>query len=265
MINDNPEKRWGLISTFIIHFIMMLIFLVMQVNPNVPEEEYVELAFSVASVRAERYSPPPPPPRVNPPTQTTNAKNSKPREIVKLPQRKMIEEEAPVLKPPPRERVYVEKDPARLSERELPTPEQPAREENKVDLKDRYIGNREDIPSPVSATDTRPGQVNNNRETGEGLSPVQSFSIEWTSGNRERLRGSLPTYPSGLNKSVTIRIRLFVLPDGTIGQMIPLQKGDARLESVALQALQTWRVNKLESNAPQVPQQGIVTFIFRVE
>ena len=176
----------------------------------------------------------------------------------------MLEKEPAVIEPPPRERVYMEQDPARLSNEQRITSE-PEREDSKPDLRERYIGRREDAPNPAITTGQRPLRGPESSEAGEGTSPARSFSIEWTGGDREKLRGDLPSYPQGLNKSAIIGIRFFVLPDGTVGRMIPLQKGVAALESLTLQALKNWRFNPLPSNAPQIQQQGIVNFIFRVE
>jgi TonB family protein len=42
-----------------------------------------------------------------------------------------------------------------------------------------------------------------------------------------------------------IRLRFWVLPDGTVGEVYPLQKGNAELERVAADYLRRWRFNAL--------------------
>lgn len=265
-MNKRTEGRWGIISSFVIHILFFLFFLIVHVTSYQQPEEFVELTFANAfAIPSERYSPPPPPPKTSPPPATRqNKQNNQAREVVKLPQRRMLEQEKSEIEPPPKERIYMEQDPSRIGTRQEVSRE-PQREEIKPDPRERYIGKREDVPSPLATTSTRPSPSQQSSQYGEGLAPAQAFSIEWTGGIRGKIRGDLPQYPSGLNKSATIRIRFFVLPDGSVGQMIPLQKGDATFEGVSLKALKNWQFNRLESNAPQIPQQGTVTFIFRVE
>lgn len=239
------------------------------INLNPPPPEFVELTLASAfTTPSERYSPPPLPARSSPPPVSTVTKQNQKdqaREVVKLPQRRMLEQEKTEVQPPPKERIYVEENPSRLGTQRDAIVSEPQREEIKPNLRERYIGKREDIQGPQTTTGDRPSLSQQPSQYGEGLAPAQSYSIEWSGGNREKIRGDLPLFPTGVNKSATIRIRFFVLPDGSIGQMIPLQKGEATFESVSLKALKTWQFNKLEADAPQIPQQGVVTFIFRVE
>ena len=44
-----------------------------------------------------------------------------------------------------------------------------------------------------------------------------------------------------------------------------LQKGETRLESVTLNALRKWLFSPLDSNAPQVRQEGVITFVYKLE
>ncbi|PIE35512.1 hypothetical protein CSA56_03975 [candidate division KSB3 bacterium] len=40
---------------------------------------------------------------------------------------------------------------------------------------------------------------------------------------------------------VELRLKFWVLPDGTVGEVVPLQRGDVRLERAAIQYLKSWR------------------------
>jgi protein TonB len=96
--------------------------------------------------------------------------------------------------------------------------------------------------------------------------PIEKpYEISWDGFDREVQYDPLPTYPPGVNKEVRIKIRITVLPDGTVGDMIPTQKGDVTLESITMKALKQWRLNPLEPSAPQVNQSGDVTFRFVLE
>ena len=86
--------------------------------------------------------------------------------------------------------------------------------------------------------------------------------IEWGGGgNRIVLYKKVPQFPPGANTSAQIRIRFTVLADGTVSNMVPLQKGDPILERSAMEALRQWRFNPLKEERVMV---GIITFTFRL-
>ncbi len=97
---------------------------------------------------------------------------------------------------------------------------------------------------------------------GGSLKAEKPYEISWEGGDREIIADVIPKYPEGIYKEVLIRIKISVLPNGTVGDMIPLQKGDATLESLTMKALKQWRFNPLETGAPQVDQSAIVSFRF---
>ena len=88
------------------------------------------------------------------------------------------------------------------------------------------------------------------------------YIISWEGFEREVLFDPLPVYPDGVNKEVRIKIRITVLPDGSIGDMNLLQKGDAKLESITMKTLKQWRLNPLEPSAIQKNQQAEIAFRF---
>lgn len=73
----------------------------------------------------------------------------------------------------------------------------------------------------------------------------------------------LPEYTEKVN--ARIRVQITVNPEGRIVRRIPLRKGNPKLESAAMDALQRWRFNALPPGAPQDNQTGTVTFTFRLE
>ncbi|MDX9791003.1 MAG: energy transducer TonB [Candidatus Kapabacteria bacterium] len=87
--------------------------------------------------------------------------------------------------------------------------------------------------------------------------------IEWGGGgNRIVLHKPLPKFPSGVNTNAELKFRFTVMPDGTVGRIIPLQKADPRLETAALAALRQWRFNVLKED---VVMEGVIplTFVLR--
>jgi len=99
------------------------------------------------------------------------------------------------------------------------------------------------------------------RGSGPGLG--EGFGdIDWGGGgNRVVLSKKIPTFPPGVNTSAQIKIRFIVRPDGTVSQMVPLQKADPRLERAAMDALRQWRFNPLKEDIDMV---GIIPFTFKL-
>lgn len=84
--------------------------------------------------------------------------------------------------------------------------------------------------------------------------------IEWGGGgNRIVLHKPLPKFPSGVNTNAELKFKFTVMPDGTVGRIIPLQKADPRLETAALNALKQWRFNVLKEN---IIMEGVIPLTF---
>jgi TonB family protein len=98
---------------------------------------------------------------------------------------------------------------------------------------------------------------------GSGAGKGAGYGLEWGGGgNRVVLHKEMPKYPSGVNTSVQIKIRFTVLPNGSVGAILPMQKGDPVLERAAIEALRRWQFNPLNDTKDMV---GFITFTFRVQ
>jgi periplasmic protein TonB len=86
------------------------------------------------------------------------------------------------------------------------------------------------------------------------------FKIEGQAALRSILVKQLPNYPENLQQEAVVRIRFTVLPNGLIGEMIPVLKGSDILEKITMEAFKQWRFNPLPPNVPQVTEQGFITF-----
>jgi len=62
-----------------------------------------------------------------------------------------------------------------------------------------------------------------------------------------------------------IEMILWVLPNGRVDRVIPLMKGDAELERIAIQYLKQWRFAPLPQEKPQVEQSGTILVKFRLQ
>ncbi len=91
------------------------------------------------------------------------------------------------------------------------------------------------------------------------------FEIDFQ-GKRERTIYSytIPTYPAGAEKEVDLVFQVTIAPDGTVENVFPLTKGDARLEVASINALNKWRFEPLPKSMPQINQKVVVVFPYRL-
>lgn len=74
----------------------------------------------------------------------------------------------------------------------------------------------------------------------------------------------LPAYPSGVDKEINIKLRFSILPDGTVGTIIPLTKADTRLEDAAINSLRQWRFEALNPSQSNLEQTAVIVFPYRL-
>jgi uncharacterized protein (TIGR02145 family) len=87
----------------------------------------------------------------------------------------------------------------------------------------------------------------------------QEFKSLDSSKNRVVLNKVLPPSPSNLDRTVKVPLSFTVLPDGTVGEVIPLSKGDPSLEVSSMKTLKKWKFNPIEDN---IIMKGEITFTF---
>lgn len=102
-----------------------------------------------------------------------------------------------------------------------------------------------------------------NKAEGEGSF---GFDIDWGGqGTRRIYSYILPDYPEGVNKEIDIRLRFSILPDGTVGNILPLTKADTRLENAAINSLRQWRFEALAPGQKQTEQAAVIVFPYRLQ
>ena len=103
---------------------------------------------------------------------------------------------------------------------------------------------------------------------GNGIGGGGSFGydIDWGGkGKRKIYSYTKPEYPEGVRKEADIRLKFTILPDGTVGSIIPLTKADTRLENLAINSLRQWRFEALSKNQKQVEQIAVIVFPYRLQ
>jgi len=102
--------------------------------------------------------------------------------------------------------------------------------------------------------------------TGSGVGEAVAVSVEWNEGGtRKKIGGELPSYPSGVKVEAQIKIEAVVEPDGSVKSCKPTQKGNTKLEEVAMEKVRLWMFEKLRSSLPQKDQTCVITFNYRLQ
>ena len=132
----------------------------------------------------------------------------------------------------------------------------PASDKKEISEKRTELSN-ETVVSNSSST-----KKGNNSETEGDF----GFDIDWGGkGTRKIYSFILPQYPEGVKKEVNIKLQFSILPDGTVGTIIPKIKADTRLENVAINSLRQWRFEPLGPNQKQVEQMAVIVFPYRLQ
>ncbi len=250
------------------HLLLILLFFLWKINFNFNPPEYSEIAFIASTEQVQpaktKETVKPQPSRAVPKQQaptpkeatTETPENAVP---VELPKRRMLEQEPPEI---------AERQADKLA---------PAQEGEKLPVR-REMQNdqRVEVP-PTSSTGEKisPGAQNlalsgaktspTSENISGGTAQTQPYTIEGEAADRTVLKKVIPEYPENLQKEAVVKIRFSVLPDGRVGQMIPVQKDAPQLENVTMEALRQWRFNPLSPSSEQRTVQGVITFRYELK
>ena len=90
-----------------------------------------------------------------------------------------------------------------------------------------------------------------------------AFDIEGPAAQRKVLYKPREFPEIQLDTEVNIRLKFWVLPDGSVGEVLPLQRGDIRLERAAIEYLRNWRFTPVAPNQPKV--WGIIPITYKLQ
>jgi outer membrane biosynthesis protein TonB len=218
----------GLIHGGII-VLLMLIYLPLDYSPS----EYVELSFGISTKTGSSGAKGTQIEKVEevskPEIKSQTQEKNKEVKEVKLPQAKNTSDEN-VIKPADKNKEVSEKSTEKNDE------------ENTSDV-------------------TTEGQ--GNKAEGEGSF---GFDIDFGGqGTRKIYSFLLPEYPDGVKKEADIKLEFKILPDGTVGTIIPKIKADTRLENAAINSLRQWRFEPLSPYQKQSEQTAVIVFPYRLQ
>lgn len=231
-MSSKKSSRISYTISFALHAIVILLFLLINLSFDYVPSEYVELSFGISDQ-----------------TGSSGAQGNK---------------------------INIIKETSQPSEKEQSKEKNP--EVKEVDLPIAVNTEDENIIKPANnekETAEQSNEINtetvvsNSKSSEEGNSSVEGnfgFDIDWGGkGTRKIYSFILPQYPEGVKKEVNIKLQFTILPDGTVGTIIPKMKADTRLENAAINSLRQWRFEALSSNQRQVEQTAVIIFPYRLQ
>lgn len=232
-MNDKKISRTSFTISVLIHALLLLLFMMLNLSFEYEPSEYVELSFGVSTEGGSSGS--------------EGSQVEKIEEIAK-----------------PEEKTITEEKNKEVKEVDLPIAENTS-EENII----KPAENDDDISVETKALITEPvvsevvSAGESNKAEGEGS---YGFDIDWGGkGMRKIYSFNLPQYPSGVKKEIDIKLQFTILPDGTIGTIIPRIKADTKLENAAINSLRQWRFEALHKSQKQVEQTAVIIFPYRLQ
>lgn len=232
-MNYNSIKNLSFSISLLFHLLLLLLFLILKFSIYYPEKDYVELSFGVSGEQGSSG---------NIGSQITEVEElSKPEEK--------------------NETIDKSKE---VKEVELPKAKNTS-EENIIKpadkMKEKTTASKTESKEKAEDKVTTEGQ--GNLAEGEGSF---GFDINWGGkGTRKIYSYNIPSYPEGVQKEIGIRLKFSILPDGTVGTIIPITKADTKLENAAINALRQWRFEPLTQNQKQVEQTAVIVFPYRLQ
>ncbi|NOY77176.1 MAG: hypothetical protein GXO76_04835 [Calditrichaeota bacterium] len=253
------DSKKSLLISAGFHGVLILLFLLIQVRPSLNVPEYVEMSFVGAAVSSQpgrtRGKTLPVKKEAAPPA-VQRATSTPKQEIVRLPKRRMSEEEEPFLRVKEENKIAVQSETPILPEEKT----NPQNEELPPGLPQQTpVTGQKGLPVPANL------ESNQQKETpplvpGASEEANHLFKIEGEASRRRVLSKVIPTYPKGYHGEGIIKLRFRILPNGLVTDIVPILKGDAVLERVTIEAFQQWRFDPIPENKPQKTVAGVITF-----
>lgn len=266
------SKYEGWMASILFHGILSLIFLFVVYDNPIDISDYANLTFSNFSqinlpvIEENALSPTPPSPAT-----VTSPRSSQPRSApisqlnrkIDLPTRRMTEHDV--------NRIPVE------SHGQLTRSDQADvidTERDAIHGVNDNLSSLDDNILNATKTGTKPSDKSIGQKVDAVATPGQKggdiqfekpYVISWQGVDRGEPSGKLPEYPEGINIEGKINIKITVLPNGTMGDLLITKKLDATLETAVLNAMKSWRFRELRPDEPQVNQTATITYSFKLQ
>ncbi len=133
----------------------------------------------------------------------------------------------------------------------------------KTEIDDNIINKSEISDVEDSSILTNDDYLNSitNRLLGESESD-SPYILEGEITNHRILKKVIPVYPEGVQQNSKVKLKFDVLPDGSVTNIIIIQKANPQLEFNSLGAMSQWKFNPISQD---VVRKGIITFIYELQ
>ena len=232
-MSSKKSSKISYIISFVFHSVVIALFLLINLSFDYIPSEFVELSFGNSDQ-----------------TGSSGAQGNK-IDIIKEVPKQSEKEQTQEINPEVKE---VELPEAKNTEDENVI--KPADDEKEI------AEEKSDITTEEIESNSN-GSEEGNESSAEG---DFGFDIDWGGkGTRKIYSFVLPQYPDGVKKEVNIKLQFTILPDGTVGTIIPKIKADTRLENAAINSLRQWRFEALSNRQKQVEQTAVIIFPYRLQ
>jgi TonB family protein len=258
------ERQIGWAGSLGLHALLLLLFFFLHVPEVVQKQEFVEVSWGATSLPSMNTNVAPATPstvKETAPAIKQRTPSQRVSQPVLPPERRTLDLSDEVVQVPKTDKMDVPEMGSKI-----PTAEQPKVGERETRT-GQELGERERT-TPGSQTGTGPGGTSPLGSIGAGADVGRgvSYSVQWLDGGSRRLLSfNLPRYPEGVNVEAQVQILTVVMPDGSVKAVSPAQKAHPKLEEVAMKEVRQWRFEPLRSTQPQLEQNAVITFLFKLK
>lgn len=265
-LNKITDLHKSVLYSVVFHFVLLVLFLLMHSGLDLPDTEFAEIGFvSAASTRAYRPSVKKVAPAQAAPASTVQESAPPPAPKIEakappvnIPKRRMLEDEEPQI---------TKRTPGKLSptaDVAKPTPREDIYDAEEMRKKmAEHSADGKEFSNPAGESLGRPDAATPGGEPA-ATSSGMPYTIEGDAAKRSIVNQVLPEYPPGLQNEAVVKIRFWVLPDGRIGNMLPVRKGDPVLDQLTMRAMRQWRFSALSNDAEKKNAEGVITFVYKL-
>ena len=251
------EKNIGILSSIIFHIVLIgiAIFIHFSILPESVYKriEYIEFGFD-ESANNERY--------ISPslqPSKTSDAEDF--GRLINLIPKKV---DLPKTFSKSEEQVYIpEHTETAFNQLDMNKKIGNSQTKIKAEIENEIINKSEINDVKDTSTLTSDDYLNSisNRLLGESESNSR-YILEGEITNRRIENKILPSYPENVQQNAKVKIKFDVLPDGSVTNIIIIQKAEPGLEFNSLNAISQWKFNPISQD---IIQKGVITFIYELK
>lgn len=261
------EKRFGATVTGLLHLIFLIIALLYHVHFQVDTRPaYIEVAIGEYQEGTPAEFAEDEPEEVATQPDPSETEPDEPEPDVPEPEEEPEPEAEDAARPvdAPEQIEEIDSDPLETPDTEEIDPETQDQPQQEVVEAPPQAVEDEDISEGEETTGDESGfegELDVEDGFGQDDERTSPYDLQWEGDfNRSPMVQPLPENTQDVE--ATIRVRFEVLPDGSVGRIIPVIRMNPELEREVVSTLRNWRFSRLPSGVPQESQWGTITFRF---